>query len=93
MDNLFYLSPVDGRKSFYNKAAVVRTGEELTLLSYGTPVLHFDGKRTFTRLWSGYSVTTMRHINAFMSYCGFRHYGGKAWWNTMETDSPIDLLY
>ena len=41
----------------------------ITIFSYGTPVLKispniFDDKlSSLTRLWDGYSVTTIRHIN------------------------------
>lgn len=41
----------------------------ITIFSYGTPVLKispniFDNKlSSLTRLWDGYSSTTMRHIN------------------------------
>ena len=41
----------------------------ITIFSYGTPVLKispniFDDKlSSLTRLWGGYSSTTMRHIN------------------------------
>lgn len=41
----------------------------ITIFSYGTPVLRITQNMftpklsSFTRLWDGYSVTTMRHIN------------------------------
>ena len=75
----FYLRPVDGRKSFYQKAVVLEEGNRLILRSYNTDVAEFD--RTtgrIKRLWSGYSATTMRHINAFVRYCGLACVGGKS---------------
>ena len=81
----FYLSPVDNRKSFYNKCYVVRdNNNNLTCYSYTTPVARFsEGK--FARLWSGYSATTMRHINSFASYCGINA-SGKKWWDSLPIE-------
>ena len=36
----------------------------------------------FERLWSGYSATTMRHINSFIDTFGTNG-GGKAWWDKL----------
>lgn len=72
------LKPVDGRKSFYNKAIVCTEDDGTeTLLSYGTPVIKRDRNGNLIRLWNGYSVTTMRHVNAF---CGIN----KSIWMKME---------
>ena len=66
----YELRPVDGRKSFYNKATVTidDNGTE-TLYSYGIPII----KRLYTgelvKLWDGWTATTGRHIYAF---CGLR---------------------
>lgn len=85
----------DGRKSFYKKAYVEYTSEgmngvcSVTLKSYGLPVARINGHGEFERLWSGYSDTTMRHINSFI-----RQYaaniradanlmGGKKWWSSL----------
>lgn len=65
---LYDLKPTDGRKSFYGKAVVMMDGTTETLLSYNTPIMRrntITGK--LTRLWSGWSATTGRHIKAF---CG-----------------------
>lgn len=81
----FYLRPVDGRKSFYQKSVVLEEGNRLILRSYNTDVAEFDrttGK--FKRLWSDYSATTMRHINAFVRYCGLVGVGGKKWWEALQ---------
>lgn len=82
-NDIFYLFPVDNRKSFYNKCYVVRDNNNLTCYSYTTPVAYYDGK--FHRLWSGYSATTMRHVNSFAAYCGINA-GGKKWWDSLPIE-------
>ena len=81
----YYLSPVDSRKSFYNKCYVCDEGDNgLVCYSYNTPVARFKmGK--FSRLWYGYSATTMRHVNAFAAFCGLRE-SGKKWWNSLPIE-------
>ena len=64
----YELTPVDGRKSFYNKCyvEVEDDGTEI-LYSYTTPIIKClpDGK--LIRLYDGWTATTGRHIEAF---CG-----------------------
>ena len=80
----FYLSPVDSHKSFYGKAIVKSIPGGVILQSYNTDVAAcIDGR--FIRLWSGYSATTMRHVNAFAAYCGLRE-GGKKWWDSLKVE-------
>ena len=64
----YELTPTDGRKSFYGKAVVVveDNGTE-TLYSYGTPIVKRLVSGELVKLWSGWSATTGRHIQAF---CG-----------------------
>ena len=83
-NNSFYLSPVDSRKSFYNKAIVKSIPGGVVLQSYTTDVCAFVNGR-FMRLWPGYSATTMRHINAFAAFCGLNE-GGKKWWDSLEIE-------
>ena len=61
------LRPIDGRKSFYGKARIIYPGYGYTsLVSYDTTVCSIDmNTAKFIRHWDGYSVTTMRHINAY----------------------------
>ena len=61
----------DGRKSFYNKARVVKEDNgNLTLISYSTKVGHIiKGKPVVTGL---YSATTTRHIKEFLKQQGFK---------------------
>ena len=80
-DNKVYLTPVDGRKSFYGKAYVQREGNVLALFSYDTKVCSFvNGK--VVKHWNDYSATTMRHVNAFVQHCKIAG-GGKAWWTSL----------
>lgn len=80
---VFELKPIGGRKSFYGKAEVIeKDNGDIELKSYQTIVARIrNGK--FERLWSGYSATTMRHINDFLNTYGISG-GGKAWWVNLE---------
>ena len=80
---MFELKPNNGRKSFYGKALVIELENgDILLRSYETIVARIRNGR-FERLWSGYSVTTMNHINAFIALFGING-GGKAWWTSLE---------
>ena len=79
----FYLSPVDSRKSFYNKCYVIEDEYGSMLYSYNTLVARYIPGRGIIRSWSGYSPTTMRHINAYAAYLGINK-SGKKWWDTVE---------
>ena len=69
----FELHPVDGRKSFYGKAAVLVYGDGTEVLrSYSTNVLKRKPDGTLVRMWDGWSATTGRHIKAF---CGLNKAG------------------
>ena len=74
----FYeLVPVDGRKSFYNKAIVRFEKKGEVLYSYHTPVMVRRPSGKLERLWNGWSATTGRHVKAF---CGI----SKKEWDKME---------
>lgn len=79
----YELNPNNGRKSFYNKAIVIeKDNGDIELQSYNTIVARIrNGK--FERLWSGYSATTMNHINSFVDLFGIDG-RGKAWWSSLE---------
>ena len=71
-------------KSFYGKAKVIeKDNGEKVLQSYNTEVCKITSGGEFVRLWSGYSVTTMRHINSFLQLVGIAG-GGKAWWDAQK---------
>lgn len=79
----FELKPINGRKSFYGKAtAIEHDNGIIELKSYDTIVARIRNG-IFERLWSGYSATTMNHINAFIDAYGIDG-GGKAWWVSLE---------
>lgn len=61
----------DSRKSFYRKAIVIDTKDHYTLMSYDTEVFRCDKRgRNGKLLWTGYSLTTYRHIREFIrQYC------------------------
>ncbi len=69
--------------------AVVSTRDEsgdtysVTIYSYNTPVLHYDGQTgNFHRLWDGWSLTTQRDINSALPYVGMT----KKKWDKMEVE-------
>ena len=81
--NIYELKPNDNRKSFYGKAEVIeKENGDIELKSYDTIVARIHNGK-FERLWNGYSMTTMRHINAFVDAFGILG-GGKAWWTSLE---------
>lgn len=79
----FELQPTNNRKSFYGKATVIEQDNgDIELKSYNTIVARIRNGN-FQRLWSGYSATTMNHINSFLHTFGISG-GGKAWWMSLE---------
>lgn len=79
----YELKPTNNRKSFYGKARVIEQDNgDIELQSYDTIVARIRNGR-FERLWSGYSATTMNHINSFLDTFGIDG-GGKAWWISLE---------
>ena len=83
MMTTYELKPTNNRKSFYGKAKVIeKDNGDIELRSYETIVARIrNGK--FERLWSGYSATTMNHINSFLDTFGIDG-GGKAWWIALD---------
>lgn len=74
------LTCYDTHKSFYGKAKLVFTKNEVFLCSYNTLVCKIDKHGIFVRLWNGYSATTMRHVNSFLHTFHISG-GGKKWWD------------
>lgn len=64
-----------------NRAVTIDDGTKIYLQSYDTLILSVD---TLTgeikKLWDGYSVTTLKHINEFLKPFGFR-FNKKEWLN------------
>lgn len=87
--SIFELKPVNGQKSFYGKAQVLVFMGEHYLKSYDTLVCSYNpNSGAFWRLWTGYSATTMRHVNAFLALYGLPG-GGKQWWDSFPVNFPI----
>lgn len=61
-----------------NKAIIIPVDGGFLLKSYYTTVAAFING-TFFKTWQGYSVTTMKHINAFRHYFGFSALNKKGW--------------
>ena len=89
--NTYELQPYDHHKSFYKKAYVYETDEWYFLKSYETYVCGVrKSNMTIYKLWDDYSTTTMRHINAFLTYLGCPD-GGKRWWDALPLEKPVKL--
>lgn len=93
--NKFYLSPCTSQKSFYGKAIIKPVSEASFILqSYKTDVCKLfwiNGNAYFIKLWGGYSATSMKHINSFLSFFGFPQYGGKKWWDNLPYNVAVKL--
>lgn len=76
------------QKSYYGKAVMIHDMNGTTLYSYGTPVIRIDNDRKVHRLWSGYSATTMRHINDFLAALHVEG-GGKKWWDSLTVERRV----
>lgn len=54
------------QKSFYGKAMIKETEDEITLYSYGTPIVTVDALYgEITVHWDGWSITTGKHLKEF----------------------------
>lgn len=77
MEKIYFkeLPTYSKQKSFNGKAHILVNNDVVYLYSYGTPVLMLkDGK--LSKVWSGQSKTTSRHIKAFichLEFNGFRY--------------------
>lgn len=62
-----------------NRAVVIENEEHIFLQSYDTSILDVDKVAgTINKLWFGYSVTTMKHINEFCRRWGLS-FGKHSW--------------
>lgn len=68
------------QKDYYKKAQVFINDDFIVLRSYNTDVIAIDrSKNKIVRLWSGWSVTTAKHINDFLIQYGFKALSKKEW--------------
>lgn len=75
----------------YGKAKVEERKDFCILYSYDVPVCKYNKKdELFTRLWHGYSATTMRHINSFLCLYNLSG-GGKKWWDNLEVGKEVSI--
>ena len=90
---VFRLEPsYTNQKSFYGKAVVIKDSNgNKYLQSYNTVVCAIDKQGNFYRLWDGYSVSTMNHINDFL-YQNDIDGGGKKWWQSLKVVSASDFI-
>lgn len=58
--------------SFYGKAILIETDDEIKLQSYNTIVCVFDKVNDRVKIEGYYSMTTGRHIRSFLEYLGLR---------------------
>lgn len=87
----YYLKPIyNNQKSFYNKAVVFFENGYTFLKSYDTVVACVDTDSNFYRLWDGYSVTTMKHINDFIYQMNIDG-GGKKWWESLPVENEMNF--
>ena len=70
MEQIFELVPMNGRKSFNNKAKVMVENGVAKLLSYTTIVAEIDLDNKEYKQNGSYSPTTNNHINAFKQFYG-----------------------
>ena len=87
----YEIIPNNGRKSFYGKAIAKEYNGNTILTSYTTEVAKIDKEGRFSRLWGGYSVTTMNHVNAFRAMFGLPTMTKKEW-ERMEVDRYNPLV-
>ena len=65
-------------EGFNGRALVIPTNTGHILKSYYTEVAEIRNGE-FIRLWDGFSVTTLKHINLFRSHFGFNTIGKREW--------------
>ena len=70
MEQIFELVPMNGRKSFNNKAKVIVENGVAKLLSYTTIVAEIDLETKEYKQNGSYSQTTNNHIKAFKQFYG-----------------------
>ena len=66
------------QKSYYGKAKVIESENKSELQSYDTIVCKIE-KGKFVKLWNGYSVTTLNHVNDFRRLFGLSAINKKEW--------------
>lgn len=63
---------------FNGRACIIPTADGYTLRSYYTDVCAVRGGR-FVKTWEGFSVTTLKHVNAFRAFVGLAPLSKREW--------------
>ena len=63
---------------FGNRAVIIPTKNGSILKSYYTEVCKIENGE-FIKLWAGFSVTTLKHINAYRKHYGLEQLSKRAW--------------
>lgn len=67
-------------EGFGPRALVIKAGDIVTLQSYYTEVCRYNLKTDkFEKLWQGFSVTTLKHINIFRAFLGLQALSKREW--------------
>ena len=68
-----------------NRAILIYSGDDVYLQSYDTLILQYNPKTgALKKLWNDYSVTTLKHINAFMTVINKPGFNKKGWLDFRE---------
>lgn len=88
---MFELKPIDSRKSFYWKCHVNNYETDwhniFDLVSYTTRVASYDATTKEMSVYWWHSMTTARHINAFLDHFGYDTVDK----DTMQNRNKIEL--
>ena len=91
--NKIEIRPADGRKSFGHKAFMVQYDEYWAVVSYGQEVALVrkteEGMVEVTRIWMGYTPTTMRHIRSAINMLGASHRLCKKEWESITYKESV----
>lgn len=63
---------------FNGRALIIPTESGYILKSYYTEVCKYEGGE-FTKMWDGFSVTTLKHINIFREFLGLDALNKREW--------------
>ena len=69
----------------YNRALIIKDGNTVYLQSYDTVILSVDlltGE--IKKMWHGYTVTTLKHINTFLKSFNGLQFNKKTWLDFKE---------
>lgn len=65
-------------EDFNTRALIIPTESGSILKSYYTEVCKIENGE-FIRIWEGFSVTTLKHINAYRAHFGFKAISKREW--------------